>query len=67
MTLQNLNQKLRGLLHEEDGQTTTEYILMLLVAVTVIMQFKKRLGLVVAALFGQLDVKMGKVGEDMDF
>lgn len=64
MNLQELNAKLRNLVHEEDGQTTTEYVLMLLVAVTVISMFKKRLGMVVEALFGKLDTKVAVIGDD---
>lgn len=67
MNLQAMNAKLLSLVHEEDGQTTTEYILMLLVAVTVIMQFKKRLGAILGALFGNIDTKMTSVNQEMDF
>ncbi len=67
MNLQAMNAKLRNLVHDEDGQTTTEYILMLLVAVTVISQFKKRIGVVISALFGKIDTGIEKVGEFDNF
>jgi len=42
-------------LSDESGQTTTEYILILAVIVTIFMQFRKRLLTIINKLFGSLD------------
>ncbi len=42
-------------LKDESGQTTTEYILILAVIVTIFMQFRKKLLKIIEKLFGQLD------------
>lgn len=42
-------------LKDESGQTTTEYILILAVIVTIFMQFRKRLLIIIQKLFGSLD------------
>jgi Flp pilus assembly pilin Flp len=46
---------LNQFLKDESGQTTTEYILILAVIVTIFMQFRKRLLAIVNKLFGALD------------
>lgn len=40
---------------EESGQTTTEYILILAVVVTMIMQFKTKFSGIINNIFGKLD------------
>ena len=45
----------RRFLKDESGQTTTEYILILAVIVTIFMQFRKRLLKIINTLFGKLD------------
>jgi Flp pilus assembly pilin Flp len=40
---------------DESGQTTTEYILILAVIVTIFMQFRKKLTGMLGKVFGQLD------------
>lgn len=50
---------LKKFLHDETGQTTTEYILILAVVVTLIMQFKGRMVDVIRNL-------LGKVGQEAD-
>jgi hypothetical protein len=45
----------RKFLIESSGQTTTEYILILAVIVTIFMQFRRRLLTIVTKLFGKLD------------
>ena len=42
-------------LKDESGQTTTEYILILAVIVTIFMQFRRRLLTIITKLFGKLD------------
>lgn len=42
-------------LKDESGQTTTEYILILAVIVTIFMQFRKRLLAIIQKLFKGLD------------
>ena len=42
-------------LKDESGQTTTEYILILAVIVTIFMQFRRRLLGIITKLFGKLD------------
>ncbi len=42
-------------LKEEDGQTTTEYVLILAVVVTIFMQFRRNLLAIVKKLFVILD------------
>ena len=52
-----INTRLKAFLHEEDGQTTTEYVLILAVILTIIMQFKKKLFAVITKLFDALGTK----------
>lgn len=40
---------------EDSGQTTTEYVLILAVVVTMIMQFKNQFKGIMTRLFGRLD------------
>lgn len=46
---------LNQFLKDESGQTTTEYILILAVIVTIFMQFRKKLLAIVNKLFRSLD------------
>jgi Flp pilus assembly pilin Flp len=46
---------LQKFLKDESGQTTTEYILILAVIVTIFMQFRRRLLTIITKLFGKLD------------
>lgn len=56
----------RTFLKSDSGQTTTEYILILAVVVTIFMQFRKRLGALVNKLFVKVDDDVNKVMDDMD-
>lgn len=51
---------------DESGQTTTEYILILAVIVTIFMQFRKRLLKVLNTLFGGLDTATNTALEGMN-
>jgi Flp pilus assembly pilin Flp len=51
-------------LQDESGQTTTEYILILAVIVTIIMQFKNRLGTIIGKLFTTLDTESTNAAQD---
>lgn len=46
---------IQNFLKDESGQTTTEYILILAVIVTIFMQFKKKLLGIIGKLFTGLD------------
>jgi Flp pilus assembly pilin Flp len=46
---------IKTFLRDESGQTTTEYILILAVIVTIFMQFRRRLLTIITKLFGKLD------------
>lgn len=46
---------IKQFLKDESGQTTTEYILILAVIVTIFMQFRKKLLAIINKLFGSLD------------
>ena len=59
-------QLVRNFIREEDGQTTTEYVLILAVILTIIMQFKKKLFVIVANLMKGLEDNTGKIS-DPDF
>jgi Flp pilus assembly pilin Flp len=50
-----VKQKFSEFLTCESGQTTTEYVLILAVIVTIFMQFRKKLLAVIAKLFISLD------------
>ncbi|HEY8278188.1 MAG TPA: Flp1 family type IVb pilin [Bdellovibrionota bacterium] len=53
-------------LKDESGQTTTEYILILAVIVTIFMQFRKRLLAIITKLFGKLDAATDDAIQDFD-
>ncbi len=55
---------LQKFLKDESGQTTTEYILILAVIVTIFMQFRKKLLNIINKLFGGLD---NAAGQAIDF
>jgi Flp pilus assembly pilin Flp len=46
---------IKNFIKDESGQTTTEYILILAVIVTIFMQFRKKLTGMLQKIFGQLD------------
>lgn len=46
---------IKNFMKDESGQTTTEYILILAVIVTIFMQFRKKLTTMLGSVFGQLD------------
>lgn len=50
--------RLKSFLSEESGQTTTEYILMLVVVVTIFMKFRTKLTGIINTLFGGLDTSV---------
>lgn len=47
--------KLQNFVKDESGQTTTEYILILAVIVTIFMQFRTKLLKILDKIFGELD------------
>ncbi len=51
----NLTVKIKQFVKDESGQTTTEYILILAVIITIFMQFRKKLLGILGKIFGQLD------------
>lgn len=51
----NLRVKIKQFVQDESGQTTTEYILILAVIITIFMQFRTKLLKVLNGIFGQLD------------
>ena len=53
-------------LRDESGQTTTEYILILAVIVTIFMQFRKKLLAIINKLFGQLDGATNEAVKDFE-
>ena len=57
---------LKNFLLDESGQTTTEYILILAVIITIFMQFKKKLTAIIGKIFGELDTSTNGIvdGED---
>jgi Flp pilus assembly pilin Flp len=59
-----LMQVLKAWYKDESGQTTTEYILILAVIVTIFMQFRKKLTEMVGKIFGQLDTATEGIIED---
>lgn len=46
---------IKNFLKDESGQTTTEYILILAVIVTIFMQFRNKLKGIINKIFGELD------------
>ena len=57
--------RIKNFVQDESGQTTTEYILILAVIVTIFMQFRKRLLKIVEKLFGGLDSATDAALEDV--
>jgi Flp pilus assembly pilin Flp len=57
---------LNQFLSDESGQTTTEYILILAVIVTIFMQFRKKLLAIINKLFGQLDGATNEAVKDFE-
>jgi len=57
-------QRMQHFLTDDSGQTTTEYVLILAVILTIIMQFKKKLYVIVTKLLGTLEEKSVVAGED---
>jgi len=60
----NQLETLKKFLKDESGQTTTEYILILAVIVTIFMQFRKKLLNIINKLFGQLDTATDSAVKD---
>lgn len=56
--------RLKKFVQDESGQTTTEYILMLAVLVTIFMQFKKKLSAMLNDLMGGVSNKAAKALEE---
>jgi len=54
----------KNFLKDESGQTTTEYILILAVIVTIFMQFRNKLKGIITKIFGQLDDATGDIIEE---
>ncbi len=50
-----MQNSLKNFIREESGQTTTEYILILAVVVTMIMQFKKKFKTIIEGLLGKVE------------
>ena len=46
---------MKKFIHEEDGQTTTEYFLILAIVVTIFMQFRKKLLAILNKLLGGVE------------
>ena len=59
-----LKSQIKRFAREETGQTTTEYILMLVVIVTIFVKFKKQLNGIINNLMGGLDKKAGEALDD---
>lgn len=55
---------IKNFMKDESGQTTTEYILILAVIVTIFMQFRKKLTTMLSKIFTQLDTATEGVVED---
>jgi len=55
---------IKNFIKDESGQTTTEYILILAVIVTIFMQFRKKLTGMLSKIFGQLDDATADVVEE---
>ncbi len=56
--------EIKNFVKDESGQTTTEYILILAVIVTIFMQFRKKLTTILGKIFDGLDSKTTEVIED---
>jgi Flp pilus assembly pilin Flp len=59
-----LKHKMHRLLVEESGQTTTEYILILVLVVTLVMQFRTRLLTIVKKLLNSMEEDVMEVAND---
>jgi Flp pilus assembly pilin Flp len=55
---------IKNFLKDESGQTTTEYILILAVIVTIFMQFRTKLKGIINKIFGELDSATGDLIEE---
>lgn len=55
---------IKNFLQDESGQTTTEYILILAVIVTIFMQFRRKLTDILGKIFTGLDGKTQEVLDD---
>jgi Flp pilus assembly pilin Flp len=62
----NMMVKLKNFVKDESGQTTTEYILILAVIVTIFMQFRKKLIGILNKIFGELETSTDGIIEDVD-
>ncbi len=59
-------EKFKKFLSDDSGQTTTEYILILAVIVTIFMQFRKKLVGIINKLFGSLDSATNDAIQDFE-
>lgn len=62
----NLTLKIKQFVKDESGQTTTEYILILAVIITIFMQFRKKLLGILGKIFGQLENETQDVIQDVE-
>jgi Flp pilus assembly pilin Flp len=62
----NLTVKIKNFIKDESGQTTTEYILILAVIITIFMQFRKKLLGILGKIFGQLEGATEDVIDESD-
>lgn len=57
---QRLKQSLLHFIHDEEGQSTTEYILILAVVVMIAMKFKDQVGKLIGTRIDKLEGDLGK-------
>ena len=57
---QRLKQTLARFIRDEEGQSTTEYILILAVVVMIAMKFKEKVGALIMGRVDQLGTDLGK-------
>jgi Flp pilus assembly pilin Flp len=62
----NLTVKIKQFVKDESGQTTTEYILILAVIITIFMQFRKKLLGILGKIFGQLESSTEDIIQEED-
>lgn len=55
---------IKSFVKDESGQTTTEYILILAVIVTIFMQFRKKLLAILSKVFGELESSTNDVVQE---
>jgi Flp pilus assembly pilin Flp len=55
---------IKNFVKDESGQTTTEYILILAVIVTIFMQFRKKLIGILNKIFGELDASTENIVDE---